>query len=412
MIFLFAFTLRFILVLTSRQYLDLQRFELERVAISLATSGVFGNPYALPTGPTAHVAPGYVLVLAAIFRIFGAGTAAELIKQTLACAISALGYAFTPIAAVALGISPAVGTAAALAGAALPFRQTETLGDWEAPISSLLLILTVWTVTHLWRSSRFRAVDALSSGLQWGLTLLFIPAFLILYAGYFIATLRLHAPQTRKLLVFSMAQAALVTILLLPWAVRNYISLGSMIFTRTNLGLELRLSNNNQAGPSETANFNKGVYHAYHPLQNMNEARKVLFLGEVAYNRQARKEAMEWIRTHPKTFIRLTAGRWTEFWFPVHLSWSRAAWLWLTSIGMVAGLYLLMRFNRISAMALFLPLLLYPLPHYLVHVNVRHRYPLQWICTLLTAYAISILVVSWRNTLSRSQPRLAASGQV
>ena len=55
--------------IATHQYRDLERFELERISLSLATTGVFGNPYAVPTGPSAHVSPGYALILAGIFRL-------------------------------------------------------------------------------------------------------------------------------------------------------------------------------------------------------------------------------------------------------------------------------------------------------------------------------------------------------
>ena len=392
LIFLFAFAVRLTLVLGTRQYEDRRRFELERVAISLARTSVYGNPYALPTGPTAHVAPGYTVLLAGIFRVFGIGVTGEIVKQVLACAVSSLGYAFVPLAAGAAGMSPAVGTAAALAGAALPFRQTETLGDWEAPFSALLLLLVVIRLAPLWRFAE-KTQKPVLMGIQWGITLLFVPAFLTLYLVYLAVTVLFRGGRLRDHLV----QITMVAVVLSPWVIRNYWSLGSPVITRTNLGLELRLSNNDQAGPSETRNYNRGVYHLYHPLQNPNEARKILALGEVEYNRHAMHQALLWIQGHFTTFLRLTLGRWREFWFPVTLPFMKAAWLYFTAAGGWIGLYLLSRKDLAGGLLLGIPLLVCPLPHYLVHVNVRHRFPIQWICTLLTVYAIAFAVRNWRS---------------
>ena len=84
LVFAVAFAVRVTGVIGSRQYRNMERYELERTAISFAQTGVYGNPYALPTGPSAHVSPGYTLILAAIFKLFGTGSTGELVKQILA----------------------------------------------------------------------------------------------------------------------------------------------------------------------------------------------------------------------------------------------------------------------------------------------------------------------------------------
>src|SRR5712692_10139360 len=53
-----------------------QAGEIARVAVSVAQRGTFANPFAaLPTGPTAHVAPTYVFVYASVAKLFGVGRA-------------------------------------------------------------------------------------------------------------------------------------------------------------------------------------------------------------------------------------------------------------------------------------------------------------------------------------------------
>src|ERR1700722_17743952 len=48
--------------------------EITRVALTLVQEGSFAHPYfALPTGPTAHTAPGYVLLFAFVAKVFGIG---------------------------------------------------------------------------------------------------------------------------------------------------------------------------------------------------------------------------------------------------------------------------------------------------------------------------------------------------
>jgi hypothetical protein len=177
-------------------------------------------------------------------------------------------------------------------------------------------------------------------------------------------------------------------LLLSPWIIRNQMALGSPIATRTNFGLELRLSNNDLAGPLERENYENGVYHVYHPLQSVREAEKVRELGEVAYNSQAMGAAVAWISAHPAAFIQLTAERIFYFWFqPIPGQRIKAAWLGITSIFCFAGLYFVWKQDPVLALLLGLTLLVLPLPNYLVHVGLRHRYPLDWMCTLLTVFS-------------------------
>jgi hypothetical protein len=51
-------------------------WETGAVADQLARTGEYANPYALPTGPTAHPLPFYTGVMALIYRLFGVTMAA------------------------------------------------------------------------------------------------------------------------------------------------------------------------------------------------------------------------------------------------------------------------------------------------------------------------------------------------
>jgi hypothetical protein len=47
-----------------------QPFELTTVASHLAADGEFRDPFGIATGPTAHVAPVYTLIVAAVIKVF------------------------------------------------------------------------------------------------------------------------------------------------------------------------------------------------------------------------------------------------------------------------------------------------------------------------------------------------------
>src|SRR5206468_3443481 len=78
---------------------SLSRYELERTAISLSRTGVFGNPYAIPTGPTAHVSPGYTILLAVIFDLFWESTTGEIIKELVSTTVTSFDFALLPFTA-------------------------------------------------------------------------------------------------------------------------------------------------------------------------------------------------------------------------------------------------------------------------------------------------------------------------
>jgi hypothetical protein len=388
LLFATGFIARLALIFATHEFRDVTRFEVQRTAYSVATTGVFGNPYAIETGPTAHVSPGYPLVLAGIYRVFGGGTRGELVKEVLASAVSSLDWALMPMMASVLGFPPLVGLVSGLLGALLPLKlSVETKGDWEAPYSALAVMLTTCLTARLWRSRTYGIGEAFRSGAVWGVCSLFFAALLpgLLVFG----AVGFYRGGSRKYAGFLAVQLAIAALVLSPWMIRNQLELGAPVLTRSNLGLELRLSNNDFAGPLERDNYLKGVYHRYHPLQSVAQAESVQALGELAYNRLAANEALNWIRSHPSRFLVLTAQRVFYFWFqPIPGQTAKAIWLDLTALLGLAGLMLLWRSHFWTAAPLALFLLILPLPSYFVHVGVRQRFPVDWIYLLLAVYAV------------------------
>src|SRR5580704_6765307 len=58
-------------------------FEPGNIAASIVSGGGFGSPFRVASGPTAWMAPVYPLLLAAVFRIFGAYTFHSFVAATL-----------------------------------------------------------------------------------------------------------------------------------------------------------------------------------------------------------------------------------------------------------------------------------------------------------------------------------------
>lgn len=388
LIFAIALLVRVAFILHFGTYIDLSRTELERTALSLATTGVFGNPYAIPTGPTGHVAPGYTLILAALFHIFGAGHTGEIVKQVLAAGIASSIYALLPATAVALHLDKRAGLIAGFVGALYPARPiVEVKGDWETPYTALALILVSILTVRLWKHRDLSGRHALLQGAAWGICLLFVPALLALFI-VLVATgfLFCKVAGVPRYLRFSAIEILVAAICLSPWVIRNYRALGAPVVTRTNFGLELRISNNDDATPDQRLNYLKGVFAKYHPLLSKIEAMKVRSMGELAYNKQAGQEAEQWIRTHPERFLQLSLGRIRCYWLyfdPTSLV--KTLFLGITILFGLAGWLLFIRRHRIPGAVTGLILLIYPLPNYLVHVGLRQEYPIHWLMMLLAA---------------------------
>lgn len=408
LLFLIAFVVRVTLIVVLHPYRDLARYELERTAISLATTGVFGNPYAIPTGPTAHVSPGYTLILAALFRLFGTGIPAEVIKEVLASAVTSLQCALLPAVAEGLLLRRSIGLIAGLICALIPIKPFVQIdGDWEAPYTALFIMLTIVLAVQAWKRCELTRSAAILNGLAWGFALLFASVLLPIFVAFALTGLYFcRTAGYKRYLSFAAIQIVCVALCLSPWAIRNSYALDAPIMTRSNFGLELRVSNNNEATPDQLMNYLSGVYDRYHPLQNQKEALKVKQLGEVAYNQEAANEAKSWIHSHMKRFISLCVGRARCFWFYPDRARVKALFENMTAVLGLIGFVLLLRSNRISGAAVGLVLLLYPAPNYLIHVGARQRYPIDWLLTTLSLIAIMQI---WKLLQTRQYP--APSGR-
>lgn len=308
----------------------------------------------------------------------------------VASAATALGCALIPVVALRLGLNWRAAVLAGSMAALLPLKfRTETMGDWESPYAAIALMALVVLTAWLWSERAWTTKWAVVAGLIWGAALLVSYSYIFLFwvilgIGIWVAGRGNYRPYLR----FGMIQTAVVFLCLAPWAIRNYIQLGSPIFGRSNTGLELRISNNDEATANEQTNFHNGIYSIYHPLQSVPQARLVQQLGEVKFNELAMDQAREWIEAHPRRFLWLTLGRFGLFWFPTDGGMMKVFILCSITVLGWAGLVIVWNQHRVSALVLVTTLLIVPLPNYLVHVALKHSYPVEWIITMLAAVTL------------------------
>jgi hypothetical protein len=402
LIFACALAVRVALIFITGQYRQITSFEMERASSALAEHHSLADPYKVPTGPTAHVMPGYPIVLASLLTIFRSPAGGELAKQLVSCVVSSLSYALLPLAAMSFGLPGATGIAAGFAGALLPIRfRTETRGDWEAPWTALALILMAcWTVSA-WRQGSSSGKSAFLRGCGWGVAALFSAPLLTVFAGSVATGRKLQNRVPFRRYTVNCALSVLgVLLVLTPWIVRNWLVFGQPVLTRTNFGLELFVSNNDMAGVPD----NLLALNRWHPLFNIDEALDVRRLGEPEYNRIKLQAALQWIRSHPARFADLTVKRFWQFWFYMD-SWRQLNALapMLITLTGLAGIWMARKTNRPAFIFCVTALGSYSLVYYFVQTMVRYRYPLDWIFLLFAAHAVlsialspSLSVAGWR----------------
>ena len=398
--------------------------EVGNVAYALSTGHGFCCLFRQPTGPTAWLAPIYPLLIAGIFRLFGAFTfrafCASVILNSFASAMACF-----PV--FAAGERIAGKSTAALAtwlwavspiAIILPYAWI-----WDSSLSAFLAAAILWATYRLADRLHPGAPDAgvasglfVLYGLLWGISLLTnpalaaLPVFLLLWLslrkptdhalchperGFGAKDLNSsRSTQLRGMLV----SLTLVLCACLPWTLRNYSHFGRVIPLRSNLPYEFWSGNNEIFDPSS---------RAINRITRYEQATLYAREGETAFLNEKWQAAKSFVRTHPGLYAQLCAQRFVATWFgsdsPVHdflhtnealakvlLIWNAASFA-----AMLIGLFRLYLHQR----AYFFPLAIFPaifpVTFYLTHTSLRHRHPSDpAICLLM---AVGLLGIAAKN---------------
>ena len=370
--------------------------EMEQIARSLAENGTFANPFKVPTGPTAHHAPVYPLLLSLIFRAFGYGTAAAYAVAVMNISFASLHYALLPVLTDVARIRRVVGITAGLFGALIPYRIMKEI-RWETTLSALVVVVLILLATRWWQAPRPSRPYTFFLGLAWGAGMLccppLLPVFLLLLLFIGVSAWKRKQPQWQ----LTVAIAALgMVVAVAPWTIRNYRALGGLVFVRSNFGIELDISNHSGTHVLGADNISVGFpdnyFHQQHPWSSQENAEKIRQIGEVEFNRQRLRRALNWIRTDKLEFAKLTLERAVFFWFmPSKSQPLKALALMAWTLLAAAGLWLALRRHLALGSILLCLWIAYPLVYYFLEANTRYRYPIDWTFTLLAVYLFSEL---------------------
>jgi Dolichyl-phosphate-mannose-protein mannosyltransferase len=365
-----------------RNWLFSRSPDLVFLAKSLASGGGLSSPFGGSTGPTAFLAPGYPAILGAVFRIFGGDSfAAGAVMMGLQTLFAVLTVAV--IMHVACRISGA--RTAILAGTfwavSVPLIWLPVV-LWETGLSTLLLIGMIAVALHVVDTPAKSLWPAM--GAYCGLAMLVNPSLMPALFAMIGWTVHQSRPMWR-----GGPWACLLAWLVIfaPWPVRNARVLHAFIPLRSNFGYEVWQGNH----PGATGVFDRTI----EPLENNHEYGNYAAMGEAGYMRSKGILARDYIRGHPGAFIRLSAERVARFWtgagFAVNSGVVELHAV-MTSLLGLTGVAVLYQRRRPLAMLFLLPLVVFPLPYYITHAEVRFRLVLDPLLTILSATAVTAAI--------------------
>ncbi len=376
-IFLAALLVRIAIILIRKTYLQLEHVEPASIALSLLHNGTFANAYCATSGPTAHTGPVYVWMLTPLFFLFGEGTGTQLAIEVMSSCWAAAVYLLLPLLTETLGAGRIPGIAAGLLGGLLPFNfWAETKGSFEQPVATFLLVLLVLLTNRIVRApqhtlAKLLPTAAVVSLLALTSSVMIPPLTLVVLAALW----RLPRPAALRLAGLT---AVGLTLFLLPWGYRNHRELDKWVFTRSNFGLELWLSNNDRATADYNTNLDLGIMRM-HPASVGGACAELSAMGEIAFHARAMRTAQAWISAHPQRFLRLTVERAYLFWIPQMRRPAQVLISWLLPALGVAGLFLLFRRQPWAVYLLVAVALGYQSTFLFVQSFARYSYPVQWI---------------------------------
>jgi 4-amino-4-deoxy-L-arabinose transferase-like glycosyltransferase len=350
-------------------------FEMGRVGRSVALGRGFSSPYEGNTGPSAWEPPLYPYLIGGVFKIFGIYTYAS---AWVLLSINSLFAALTtlPVYWIAhRSFGPRVALWSARTWALNPYVWYWSIHwIWDTTFTPLVLALVFLVALEMeqWPGWRGWALF----GALWGVGALANPTMLsfLPFCGLWVWWRRYR--RGLRSLAGVVLSSLVFFLVLSPWLVRNYEAFGRLVFIRDDFGLQLRLGNNKLADGISIV--------ALQPNLNKLELEKFQRLGEIAYEADCRRLAVDWIRAHPGRFAVISLKRFFYYWNGLPrptdsmVPWDFRSSLFLASSVMaVWGLIRALRQKRPAAWLFAALVATYPTIYYFVFPHARYRHPIE-----------------------------------
>jgi hypothetical protein len=365
--------------------------EAENIALALISKHQFADPFAIPTGPTAHTTPFYPFLLAGVYALFGHGYVGYLVRSLLVIGAYSLLYSLYIWLAPSFGFPEGAGLFAGFASAVLPVkRSAEVFLGWEEPYAAIALAFLLLLTFKQWGTQHRKIGTAIYLGLCWGIALYISFSLATVLLGLLVVDVLLRRSWTA--IRDSLCIGLTVIVVIAPWVVRNRVEMHAWTMMRSAFGENLWCSNNDHAHPSiELVNTDPLAKKMY-PINARSEATKVRDMGEVGYDRYELRLALHWIQQNPRKFANLSLLRFLYFWAgPLDHPFEVAVTISYTLLGL-AGLFFIRRYVGGIQFQLWLTTLIcFPVMYYFVQYVNRYRTPIDWMVWLSAGLTVSLL---------------------
>ena len=358
--------------------------EPSRIAWALVSGFGYSSPWAnTPLTPTAQQPPMYPLLLAGIFELAGSYSYLSL---WIAVALNAVFSALTAVLILQIGkrtFGTSIGMLAAWVWSCWQYEAVVSIRLWESSLSALLLTVGLLLLPELggsirpWRWLVFGALAGVAALTNTTLLSVFLLFWMWLWIGY-----RRCGRSCNKPLMASVAVCVLTVV---PWTIRNYETFRRLVPMRDNFGLELWIGNHEGEARLNGDDFQRMVAEYGR-------------LGELRFMDTKRQIAVQFIRQHPGSFLRLSAQRFFKYWSApdgsVWLLVSLLAWQ-----GMIVALWQ----KGLEAVPYAIVLVMFPLVYYVTHSGSTYRHPAEPVILMLAACASVTMVQRFAERLRGTQ---------
>ena len=380
-----------------------------RVAETLSSQGFLGNPFSMPTGPTAHLAPVYPVIAAAAFRLFADRAAAILALQLFCGLIAAVNVMLLLALARTLRLSRAEGLVAAGIWVFPFYTWIELSAEHETVLTVTAALLSLTLATRLLQRDTLTPVIGVALGVVAAVSAYFSPLLLPMLFFPGLLALGKRKGLSMPSLGFFAAIIVAFAFVLSPYTIRNYRALGGLVLMRDNLGLELSVSNASNAHPIADENFEPGASMSDHPFVSPVEATQLNRVGELAYNRARMRRALTWIRSHPSAFASLSAQRLVYAILPYsHRLRQRVVAGAIVLLACFGYRIMWREGRRAAAVTLIAALCGYQLIYLFIQIDIRYVYLPLWLQSLAASVAL-VHFIGWLRDRQRPSPAFAQS---
>src|SRR5579863_5100717 len=228
-----------------------------KAGLTLAKLGYLGDPFAIPTGLTAHVPPAYPALIAAVRALSPNDAFCVFSLSVIFAIVTSVNIALLPCVARSLRLPPAAGTVAALFWLFPCYAWIELSPEHETPLIVLALLMVVTVTGRLIATGPPSGAGGALLGLVTGAAAHVTPTVLPVAALMAAAAARARNWRLRSIAIALAGAVLAFAIVIAPYTLRNHRAFGQWFFMRDDLGIELAMS----YGPRAYATMDENAAH-------------------------------------------------------------------------------------------------------------------------------------------------------